>query len=99
MAGQVAACGGGARSARWSQIFADVLGRPLHVPHEEGVGARGAAMTAWDSLGDPIDRDRWAAARRTVEPDPVAVAHYDRGYRQYLASIDRARPHWGGDCA
>ena len=99
LTGQVAACGGGARSARWSQIFADVLGRPLHVPHEEGVGARGAAMTAWDSLGDPIDRDRWAAARRTVEPDPEAVAFYDSGYREYLASIDRARPHWGGDSA
>ncbi|GAA2344711.1 FGGY-family carbohydrate kinase [Saccharopolyspora halophila] len=99
LTGQVAACGGGARSAEWSQIFADVLGRPLHVPHEEGVGARGAAMTAWDSLGEPVDRQQWAAARRTVEPDPAAAAFYERGYREYLASIDRARPHWGGATA
>jgi erythritol kinase (D-erythritol 1-phosphate-forming) len=92
--GEVSACGGGARSAAWSQIFADVLGRSLHVPHEEGVGARGAAMTAWDSLGEPIDREQWAAARRTVRPDPSTVEFYEQGYRDYLASIDRARPVW-----
>ncbi|KAA5827156.1 FGGY-family carbohydrate kinase [Saccharopolyspora hirsuta] len=95
LTGEVSACGGGARSAAWSQIFADVLGRPLHVPYEEGVGARGAAMTAWDSLGEPVDRELWAAARRTVQPHPNAVEFYERGYREYLVSIDRARPHWG----
>ncbi|MCI2422799.1 carbohydrate kinase [Saccharopolyspora sp. K220] len=95
LTGAVSACGGGARSAAWSQIFADVLGRPLHVPHEEGVGARGAAMTAWDSLGEPVDREQWAAARRTVVPHPSAVEFYERGYREYLLSIDRARPLWG----
>lgn len=94
LAGEVSACGGGARSTAWSQIFADVLGRPLHVPHEEGVGARGAAMTAWDSLGDPVDREQWAAGRRTVRPDPRAVEFYESGYRDYLASIERARPVW-----
>ncbi|PKW15705.1 FGGY-family carbohydrate kinase [Saccharopolyspora spinosa] len=95
LTGEVSACGGGARSAAWSQIFADVLGRPLHVPYEEGVGARGAAMTAWDSLGEPVDHEEWAAARRTVVPNPSAVEFYERGYREYLATIDRARPLWG----
>lgn len=94
LTGEVSGCGGGARSAAWSQIFADVLGQPLHVPHEEGVGARGAAMTAWDSLGEPVDREQWAAARRTVHPRPEAVEFYERGYREYLAAIDRARPLW-----
>ncbi|MCX2733026.1 carbohydrate kinase [Saccharopolyspora sp. NFXS83] len=94
LTGEVAACGGGARSAAWSRIFASVLGRPLHVPHEEGVGARGAAMTAWDSLGEPVDRELWANARHTVEPDAAAVEFYERGYRAYLESIDRARPVW-----
>ncbi|RRO18756.1 carbohydrate kinase [Saccharopolyspora rhizosphaerae] len=94
LSGEVAACGGGARSQAWSQIFADVLGRSLHVPHEEGVGARGAAMTAWDSLGEPVDRERWAADRRVVRPDPKNVEFYDRGYRDYLTAIERARPHW-----
>lgn len=94
LTGAVSACGGGARSAAWSQIFADVLGRPLHVPYEEGVGARGAAMAAWDSLGKPIDREKWAAQRWTVVPDPKATEFYARGYEEYLASIDRARPVW-----
>ncbi|GAB3301180.1 FGGY family carbohydrate kinase [Parasphingorhabdus pacifica] len=92
--GDVSACGGGARSAAWSQIFADVLGRPLHVPHEVGVGARGAAMTAWDSLGEPIDRQQWEQARHTVEPNPSAVEFYEHGYAEYLATIEQARPSW-----
>lgn len=92
--GEVSACGGGARSAAWSQIFADVLGRPVHVPHEEGAGARGAAMTAWDALNEPVDRESWAAARRTVRPNPRSVEVYERGYRDYLSAIDRARPVW-----
>ncbi|WP_026453394.1 FGGY-family carbohydrate kinase [Saccharomonospora iraqiensis] len=94
LTGEVSACGGGARSARWSQIFADVLGRPLHLPQEEGAGARGAAMTAWDALGDPVDRERWAAARWTVRPRAEVAGFYERGYREYLAALDRARPHW-----
>ena len=94
LSGEVAACGGGARSQAWSQIFADVLGRPLNVPHEEGVGARGAAMTAWDALGEPVDREQWAADRHVVHPDPGAVEFYDRGYHDYLTAIERARPHW-----
>ncbi|GAA3360618.1 FGGY-family carbohydrate kinase [Saccharopolyspora gregorii] len=94
LTGEVAACGGGARSASWSRIFASVLGRPLHVPKEEGVGARGAAMTAWDSLGEPVDREEWATARHVVEPDPAVAEFYERGYRAYLESIERARPVW-----
>ncbi len=99
LTGEISACGGGARSAAWSQIFADVLGKPLHVPEEVGVGARGAAMTAWDSLGEPVDRAQWAAGRHTVYPHASAAEFYERGYREYLASIDRVRPVWqrGGD--
>lgn len=92
--GSVSACGGGARSAGWSQIFANVLGQSLHVPKEEGVGARGAAMTAWEALGDPVDHAEWAAARREVRPDPTVVEFYERGYHEYLASLERARPVW-----
>ncbi|MHA6799890.1 FGGY family carbohydrate kinase [Bounagaea algeriensis] len=92
--GTVSACGGGARSSGWSQIFADVLGQSLHVPDEEGVGARGAALTAWEALGEPIDRQEWAAARHVVAPNPEAAEFYERGYREYLASLQRARPLW-----
>lgn len=48
--GEVAICGGGARSAAWSRLFADVLGRPVrHAPTPE-VGAYGAVLAgraAW----------------------------------------------------
>lgn len=97
LSGDVSACGGGLASAAWGQIFADVLGRPLRVPYEPCVGGRGAAMTAWDALGKPIDREQWMAARRTIHPQPQAAEFYDRGYRDYLESIDRARPVWRQD--
>ncbi len=92
--GTVSACGGGARSSGWSQIFADVLGQPLHVPDEEGVGARGAALTAWEALGEPIGRQEWAAARHEIAPNPEAAEFYEQGYREYLSSLQRARPLW-----
>src|SRR5690606_2694076 len=94
LTGEVSACGGGARSTAWSQVFADVLGRPVHVPLEEGVGARGAAMAAWAALGDPVDHERWAAERRPVHPEPRAAEFYERGYRAYLDTIENARPLW-----
>ncbi|MGH3629400.1 MAG: FGGY-family carbohydrate kinase, partial [Sciscionella sp.] len=95
--GELSACGGGARSSQWSQIFADVIGTPIHIPRELGVGILGAAMTAWDSLGAPIDAEAWRADRRVVTPDPATVEYYQHGYREYLNSVGRARGGWHYD--
>lgn len=94
LSGELSACGGGMRSRAWRQIFVDVLGREVHIPNEEGVGARGAALTAWDSLGEPVDREAWRADRTVIEPDPGALAHYDKGFRKYLETVERARETW-----
>lgn len=92
--GELSACGGGMRSSLWRQIFVDVLGRAVHIPNEVGVGARGAALTAWDSLNEPADRDAWRADRTVVHPDEAATAHYDKGFRRYLEAIAHARETW-----
>lgn len=92
--GEVSACGGGARSAAWSQIFADVLDTELHVPDDEGVGVRGAAQVAWEALGTPVDVDEWRCGRRTVRPDPEGVARYREGYGDYREMLDVARKGW-----
>ncbi len=90
---ELAGCGGGLRSAGWAQIFADVVGRPLHLPTDELVGARGAALVAWGSLGAPVDIESWRAQRRVIEPRAKSVAAYETGYRDYLASLSVARQH------
>ncbi|WP_370933652.1 FGGY family carbohydrate kinase [Amycolatopsis sp. cg13] len=94
LSGQLYACGGGVRSPEWLQIFADVLGRPVVIPSDPGVGARGAVLTAADALGRPYDRDRWAANSRTVEARAENVADYERGYADYQASLSAARGLW-----
>ncbi|OIV35701.1 carbohydrate kinase [Mangrovactinospora gilvigrisea] len=94
LAGEVSACGGGARSAAWSRIFADVLGRDLHIPVEEGVGVRGAAKVAWDALGAPVGEERVRGPRRVVRADPAAAEHYEAGYGHYRAELERARADW-----
>jgi sugar (pentulose or hexulose) kinase len=92
--GEVSACGGGARSGAWSQIFADVLDTELHIPDDEGVGVRGAAQVAWDALGTPVDVHEWRCGRRTVTPDPGGVARYRQGYRDYREDLAVAREGW-----
>ena len=85
----IRAVGGGARSALWIRILADITQRPIRVCGEPEVSASGAAMLAWELL----DRDRGAAATggtvpalelgREVLPDPSAAAGYDALYAVY----------------
>jgi erythritol kinase (D-erythritol 1-phosphate-forming) len=92
--GEVAACGGGLQSDAWAQIFADVLGRPLYLPNDAAVGARGAAMIAWSGLGRPVDETAWRSQRRLIQPNPERVADYERGYAHYREHLESARALW-----
>ncbi|MFD1827247.1 FGGY family carbohydrate kinase [Mumia zhuanghuii] len=94
LSGEVAACGGGTRSQAWLQIFADVLGTDVHVPREPLVGARGAALVAWEALGVEVDIEAWRADRDVVRPS-AAAEQYDAGYRRYLDDLTAARGSWG----
>ncbi|UNT00192.1 carbohydrate kinase [Streptomyces tubbatahanensis] len=91
-----AACGGGTRSAGWMRTFAGILGRPVRVPLEAEVGARGAAVVARAALGDPVDEERWHAGYRLVEPDEEVRALYEQGYADYRARVEAARTRWEG---
>jgi erythritol kinase len=92
--GELSACGGGMRSEALAQIFADVLGRPVLIPREPMVGARGAAAVAWQAMGDAVDLDAWSEDRRLVEPTDDGAALHDRGYQRYLEDVGRARSAW-----
>jgi sugar (pentulose or hexulose) kinase len=85
----LAACGGGTRSRAWTQLFADVLQRPVRVPAEEEIGARGAVAVALTSLGTPPDSVLWNAESTTVAPRPQRH-RYEEGYTAYLAALPLA---------
>lgn len=50
--------GGGSKSNIWSQMFADTLGRPVHIAECNELGCRGAALCAGIALGwYSLDKD------------------------------------------
>ncbi|MGW8380797.1 FGGY-family carbohydrate kinase [Streptomyces sp. ODS28] len=95
LSGELAACGGGTRSRGWMRVFAGILGRPVRVPLEAEVGAKGAVVVARRALGDPVDEAVWHADYEVIEPESANVALYEAGYARYREAIDRERPSWG----
>ncbi|MBX7235711.1 MAG: xylulose kinase [Caldilineales bacterium] len=90
---EVRVIGGGAKSALWNQIKADVLGLPYVRLRREDVAALGCALMAGAAVG--IYPDLAAAARQfaptvgRVEPRPAHHKHY----RPYVAAYRRAFDH------
>jgi xylulokinase len=86
--------GGGARSAVWSQIFADVLGRRIEqVADPVNANARGAAMLAAAALGE-LDFDQVpgrVAIGRSYAPDPVNADLYGRLSAEFVGLYKRNR--------
>ena len=83
----VRAIGGGARSAAWCQIYADVLGRPIHrVAKPRMANARGAALIAGVALGDLRFDDipeRVPVAAR-FEPNPAHRVTYEQLFEAFV---------------
>jgi len=79
--------GGGARSAFWSQMLADVVGVEVEIPEGSEFGAKGAAMLAATGLGWCPDARAAAAAgfaiARRHAPDVAKTAEYERHFRAY----------------
>lgn len=79
--------GGGGRSVVWSQIFADVLRREIHVPCDPmQANARGAAFIAalglgWIRLEDIPDL---VPIERRHAPGPSVGPAYDDAFRTFL---------------
>jgi xylulokinase len=78
--------GGGARSATWRQIMADVLGRQILLP-VNGDASFGAAVVAGIGVGifaDPIDAvARCCRTMSTHEPSPEAHDRYSEFFDVY----------------
>jgi sugar (pentulose or hexulose) kinase len=84
---EIRALGGGARSALWNQIKADVLGVPVVTLTNEEQACLGAAMLAGTAVG--LYPSVEEAAQRLVkvagrwEPNPALKSVYDHGYELY----------------
>ncbi len=81
------AVGGGARSALWLQLKADICQVPLRVPQTTEAACLGAALLGGVAAGVYPGLDE-AVARavhfsRAVAPDPAAMAAYEPRYRLY----------------
>ena len=87
--------GGAARSDAWAQIFADVIGRPIH-PLADPVHAsnRASALLAFEALGIATldDIDRFCPVRGTFEPREEHRALYDHFFAQFQASYNALNP-------
>ncbi|WP_028064102.1 xylulokinase [Solirubrobacter soli] len=90
---EIRVVGGGARSALWLQIKADVTDRPVRAVLSECATSAGAAMLA--GVADGAFKDLAEAAEATVQlaPEPVTPrpevrSVYDDSYRAYRRLFD-----------
>ena len=90
--------GGGARSAVWPQMFADVLGIPISLAACAETGALGAAIAAGVGAGlFPDLADGVAAMTReqaAFVPDASMAAHYGERYRTFGMLTEEMKPFW-----
>jgi autoinducer 2 (AI-2) kinase len=91
--GEAVFTGGAGRGRLWPQVMADVLGVPVHIPAVTESSALGAAICAGTAAGVYADlhEPRPGLRRRaaTFDPDPAAVAAYDRKYATWREVYQR----------
>lgn len=91
--------GGGARSAVWAEIRADLTGLPVEVPAVTDTSPLGAALLAAVAAG--LQPDLFSAAgclggsAETIEPRPERKGAYDEAYRRYRRLFESLRPMFG----
>ncbi len=87
--------GGGAVSAGWAQIMADVMNRPVHqLAEPRFVNNRGTAFLAFEELGvaSLSEVERVCRIGQTHHPKPENREVYDRLFEQFVAAWDQNRP-------
>jgi xylulokinase len=88
--------GGSANSLVWTQIKADVTGRPIEVPQSDTATTLGAAILAgvgtkvYASFPEAVEKT--ISVRRVHEPDPALRDVYEEGYKKYRALYERLEP-------
>jgi xylulokinase len=103
---ELAATGGGAKSAIWLQLRADITGKPVHTVNVKETGCLAAACAAgvgigtFESAAQAIEA--FVRPVRGFEPDPGRARRYDdlfSQYQQVYPSIRAIHPHSSGSSA
>jgi len=85
--------GGSAGVPLWSQVMADVLARPLHVPQlAEPAAAAGAQLVLW---GQGDGRRLPPPPVTVYKPDPDRAAQHAPRYQTYLDVFEKMQQHFG----
>ena len=95
---EAVAVGGGARSAFWRQMQADVLGVPVVTVGPSGGAPYGAAVLAAVGSGAfPTVRDAcrtWIRPQDRIEPNPETTTAYSEAYDRYRSLYPHLKPHF-----
>ncbi|HHV62152.1 MAG TPA: FGGY-family carbohydrate kinase [Firmicutes bacterium] len=92
---ELVSVGGASNSRVWTQIKADITGRPIHVPSSDHATTLGAAMLA--GMGVGVYKDFEEAVNRTVHiqrthiPDESNHRIYRRYYELYIELYNRLK--------
>ena len=97
--------GGGAKSALWRSMAANVTGLPVRVPAGEEAAAMGAALQALycgeraagrpASLEALVDDHIAMDAKSAVEPDPAQSGRWEAAYAEYSKYLGALSPLYG----
>ena len=97
-AGEAVAVGGGARSAAWRQMQADVLGVPVVTVGPSGGAPYGAAvLAATGSSGFTSVEEAcraWIRPLDRIEPEPDTAEAYAQAYERYRTLYPRLQRHF-----
>jgi xylulokinase len=95
---RVRLAGGGARSALWAQMRADLMQLPVETLTASDASATGAAVLAAVAAGLYPDHAAAATALQlqaeTMAPDAGKAAVYDDAYRRYRVVFAALEPAW-----
>jgi xylulokinase len=94
--------GGGAKSPLWQNIAANVMNLPVRVPSSEEAAAMGGAIQAlWAlekqtnpgvSIESLVDAHVALEGGVTINPEPEAVAAYNKAYADYSRYLEALSP-------
>jgi len=83
---ELRAIGGGAKSKIWTQLKADVLGKPITTVHQTeaaGLGAAILAFTAETGEEIPAIANNWVKTDDVINPDPENASFYSERFGTY----------------
>ena len=91
---EIVVTGGGAKSAKWRQVVADICAVPVVVFEQDEGAAFGAALQALQlvetgsSIGDLVDVHLTRDEARCCEPRKAAVNNYKEFYEEYQRAVE-----------